>query len=402
MQAVVARGSRAVGVVVALLFAALLPFMASAHKASDAYLQLHAAPAGGAAGIELRWDIALRDLDAAVDLDADGDARLTWREIRAAWPAIDAYALPRLAIAGCPLQVARRGLERRSDGAYAVLWLESPCALPAEPAVSYSLFAGIDPTHRGILKLERAGEPAQVLLLQPVAPGGAAGGAAGAASGAASATAAAAAPAAAVAGGTAAFLREGVHHILTGYDHVLFLLALLLPAALRRTPQGWRPVGTLGQAVWPVVGIVTAFTIAHSITLALAALDLVTLPPWFIEPAIAATIVIAAVDNLVPVLRLPRGVVTFAFGLVHGFGFAGVLAELDLPTGAFVRALLGFNIGLELGQLAIVVVAVSLLYAARRWHGYPRWIIGLGSVTAIVIGGIWFVERTAHVSLLRF
>ena len=182
---------------------------------------------------------------------------------------------------------------------------------------------------------------------------------------------------------------------------MLFLLCLLLPAVMRAHGRraGSRS-DSLGQAVWPVVGIVTAFTIAHSITLALAALQLVTLPPWFIEPAIAATIVVAAVDNLVPVLRLPRGVVTFAFGLVHGFGFAGVLAELDLPPAAFVRALLGFNLGLELGQLAIVVVAVALLYSARRWRGYPRWIIGLGSMAAIVVGGLWFVERTAQVSLL--
>ncbi len=391
---------RRVAAIVALLLAALLPPAAEAHKASDAYLQLRAAPAGLPAGIELRWDIALRDLDAAVDLDADGDARLTWREVQAAWPAIDAYALPRLSVAGCPLQVARRGLERRSDGAYAVLWLESPCVLPAEPQVAYALFAEIDPTHRGILKLEQGGDRVQVRLLEPLAAAARPAATGDAASGNAPGRAAPVAAPAAAPGGTAAFLREGVHHILTGYDHVLFLLVLLLPAALRRTPQGWQPVGTLGQAVWPVVGIVTAFTIAHSITLALAALRLVTLPPWFIEPAIAATIVIAALDNLVPVLRLPRGVVTFAFGLIHGFGFAGVLAELDLPAAAFVRALLGFNIGLELGQLVIVAVAVSLLYAARHWSGYGRWIVGLGSVTAIVVGGLWFVERTAHVSLL--
>ena len=217
---------------------------------------------------------------------------------------------------------------------------------------------------------------------------------------AASAAASGAAPAAAGQGGDTSFLREGVHHILTGYDHVLFLLCLLLPAAVRRTPQGWRPVDSAGQALWPVVGIVTAFTVAHSITLALAALKIATLPSWFVEPAIAATIVVAALDNLVPVLRLPRAAVTFAFGLVHGFGFAGVLGELDLPAGAFAWALLRFNLGLELGQLAIVVVAVGLLYAVRRWRGYPRWIVGGGSVAAMAVGALWFIERTAKVSLL--
>ncbi len=274
-----------------------------------------------------------------------------------------------------------------------MLWLASPCALPAEPALGYALFAEVDPTHRGILKIERAGEPVRLRLLDP-AQGVAPRPAPGAASGAAAAAGAQAG------GADASFLREGIHHILTGYDHVLFLLCLLLPAAMRRTPAGWRPVESPGQALWPVVGIVTAFTVAHSITLALAALKIATLPAWFVEPAIAVTIVVAALDNLVPVFRLPRGAVTFAFGLVHGFGFAGVLGELDLPAGAFAWALLRFNLGLELGQLAIVSAAVALLYAARRWRGYPRWVIGAGSAAAMALGALWFVERAAHVSLL--
>ena len=447
---------------------ALLPAGALAHKASDAYLQLRALPAAamlpaasavpapappglgpvsttaaGAVptGIELRWDIALRDLDTVVDIDADGDSRITWGEVKRAWNAIDAYALPRLAFAGCPLRVVRHGLEQRSDGAYAVLWMQSPCVLPAEPSIDYTLLKEVDPTHRGILKIERAGQPVQLRLLDPArrpapeaprtaashapgvtsgsagvplalgsaAPAGEGGGADAAAASAPVPRTAAAVQAPVSASAPAAprhllpaFLREGIHHILTGYDHVLFLLCLLLPAVMRRTPQGWQPVATLRRAVWPVVGIVSAFTVAHSITLALAALKLATLPSWFIEPAIAVTIVLAALDNLVPVLRLPRAAVTFLFGLVHGFGFAGVLAELDLPASAFAWALLEFNVGLELGQLAIVFAVTALLYALRGWHGYPRWVIGAGSAAAIAVGALWFVERTARVSLLPF
>ena len=391
---------------------ALLPASALAHKASDAYLQLRALPAATAAsavvaptGIELRWDIALRDLDTVVDIDADGDSRITWGEVKRAWGAIDAYALPRLAFAGCLLRVVRHGLEQRSDGAYAVLWMQSPCALPAQPAIEYTLLREVDPTHRGLLKIERAGQPVQLRLLDPAqrtaseAPRVSDAGTPPAGGGATTASAASAAPSPTVPA-VASFLREGIHHILTGYDHVLFLLCLLLPAVMRRTPQGWQPAATLRQAVWPVVGIVTAFTVAHSITLALAALKLATLPPWFIEPAIAVTIVLAALDNLVPILRLPRAAVTFLFGLVHGFGFAGVLGELDLPASAFAWALLEFNVGLELGQLAIVFAVTALLYALRGWRGYPRWVIGAGSGLAIAIGALWFVERTAHVSLL--
>ena len=363
----------------ALLLAAglLLAAPALAHKVSDAYLQL----ASAAHGIELRWDIALRDLDAAIDLDANGDGRLTWGEIKAAWPRIDAYALPRLAIDGCPLALQGRGLERRADGAYAVLHLAAPCALPARPRVAYSLLAGVDATHRGLLRIERPGQGVELVVLDPAhGPVTVSG-------------------AAEQGRQTPSFLHEGVLHILTGYDHVMFLICLMLPAVMRRTPRGWEPVGSLGQAIWPILGIVTSFTLAHSITLGLAASKVVSLPSSVIEPAIAATIVVAAIDNLHPLFRR-RGVMTFFFGLVHGFGFAGALAELDLPRAAFAWALLRFNFGIELGQLAIVLVAIGALYGLRRTAAYPRLAIGGGSLAAMAFGALWFIERTAGLSLL--
>ena len=368
------------------LIGALLAFAlaasAGAHKASDAYLQMRQ----GANGLELRLDVALRDLDAALDLDADGDGKLTWGEIKAAWPRIEAHALERLHVAGCPLAAGERGLEQRSDGAYAVLHLRSGCPLPAHPRVSYGLMREIDPTHRGLLKIERAGQPVELVVLDPAQAD------ADAASASASSAAASARP-------TPSFLHEGVLHILTGYDHVLFLLCLMLPAVMRRSPTGWQPVDSLRQALLPVVAIVTSFTIAHSITLGLAALRIVSLPSSFIEPAIALTIVVAAIDNLYPLFRGRRGLMTFFFGLVHGFGFAGALAELELPTNSFAWALFQFNFGIELGQLAIVGVAVSALYGLRRLAAYPRLAIGGGSLLAMAFGAAWFIERTTGLSL---
>ena len=365
----------------ALVLGLLLTCPAAAHKSSDAYLQLEPA----AHGIALRWDIALRDLDAALDLDADADGKLTWGEIRRAWPRIEAHALERLHIAGCPLVPGTRALERRADGAYAVLKLGSNCALPAHPVIDYALLREIDPTHRGLLKIERPGQAVELMVLDP---------ARAAATG--SPQAAAEAPKA-----TPSFLHEGVLHILTGYDHVLFLLCLMLPAVMRRTPHGWQPVESLKQALLPILGIVTSFTLAHSITLGLAASKLVSLPSSFIEPAIALTIIVAAIDNLHPLFHGRRGVMTFFFGLVHGFGFAGALAELDLPAAAFAWALLRFNLGIELGQLAIVALAIWLLYALRRGQAYARLAIGGGSLAAIVFGAMWFVERTTGLWLLR-
>ena len=362
----------------ALLLATLVCAPAAAHKASDAYLQLDAT----ASALTLRIDVALRDLDAALDLDADADGRLTWGEVRAGWPAIEAYVLRGVRIEGCPLRAAGQALERRNDGAYAALTLRSDCALAADPKIGYSLFLETDPTHRGLARIEQAG---QALRLQVLVPS-------------------VAAPVASAPreSGRFEFVREGMHHIVTGYDHLLFLVCLLLPAVMRRTPAGWAPVERLSQAVWPVLAIVTSFTLAHSITLALAATGRVTLPSSFIEPAIAATIILAAIDNVWPLFRGRRGLVTFFFGLIHGFGFAGVLAELNLPAGRFAWALFQFNLGIELGQAAIVLALIGLLYLARRDRRYPSWVIGGGSYAAMAMGMLWLVERTSSVKLLPF
>ena len=367
---------------------------AHAHKSSDSYLQLDASPAG----TTLRWDIALRDLDAALDLDTNEDGKLTWAEVKAAWPRVQDYALARLQIEGCALRVTQQALERRNDGAYAVMFLASDCVLNKAPVIRYSLFREVDPTHRGIARVQLAGQPLVLAMLDPTQATAAAGGA--------SAAAAPSQPGPAAAGDLHnassgwVFLREGIRHILTGYDHVLFLLCLLLPSVMRRTPEGWRPVERLSQAVLPVVGIVSAFTVAHSITLALAALKLVSLPPSFIEPAIAVTIILAALDNVWPIFPVRRVIVTFFFGLIHGFGFAGVLAELNLPTSAFAWALLQFNLGLELGQLLIVVTVTAALFLLRQRPHYRSWVIRGGSFAAILVGVLWLIERTANLSLL--
>jgi hypothetical protein len=351
---------------------------AYAHKASDAYL--FAEPA--AQGTQLRWDIALRDLDAALPIDADGDRQLTWGEVRAAWPAIDTLALGALAVRDCRFSIDSHALEQRQDGAYAVLLMSTPCRIDAATPVRYTLFSDVDPTHRGILRARHAGGSDAVRMLDPTAPE--------------------AVGAAALAPSAAAFLREGVHHIITGYDHLLFLLCLLLPAVLRREDGLWHAVANWRAALWPVAKTVTLFTLAHSITLALATLGWVRLPSSIVEPAIAVTIMLAAVDNIRPLVARGRGLITFLFGLIHGFGFAGVLGELELPAAAFGWALFQFNVGLELGQLATVLLVVPVLYVLRQRPLYVPGVMVAGSLAAIALAGVWLVERMADVSLLPF
>jgi hypothetical protein len=360
---------------------------AAAHKASDAYLFMEPA----VSGTRLRLDIALRDLDAALPLDSDGDRQLTWGEVKSAWPAIDALALGGLSAPGCRFSVEGHALERRLDGAYAVLQLTTPCRPEAAASLRYTLFADIDPTHRGVMRLRDAAGQDSVRILDPTRSAAASEGAG------ASGTDVTAPPV-----GTASFLREGVHHIVTGYDHLLFLLCLLLPAVLRRVDGRWQAVSSWRAALWPVAKTVTLFTLAHSVTLALATLGWVRLPSSIVEPAIAITIMLAALDNVRPLIGRGRGTITFLFGLIHGFGFAGVLGELELPPAAFGWALLQFNVGLELGQLAMVLVVVPALYVLRERRMYVPGVMVAGSLAAIVLAGVWLIERTTDVSLLPF
>jgi hydrogenase/urease accessory protein HupE len=394
---------------------------AFAHKASDAYLQLDAKGESST----LRVDVALRDLDVALDLDADGDGRLTWGEIKSAWPSVETYLRGNVAVQGCDWGEALHALERRADGVYAALTLKGHCSAMTSPAIRFTVLREVDPTHRGLAYVMSAGESPRLMVLDPSKPAQWTEPVAAAASPASDPVATTTSPRRTPGSIDAAygatmdsgvrrnevsadehssrgfeFIREGITHIVTGYDHVLFLICLMLPAAMRRGPQGWMPVERLSQALLPVLGIVTAFTIAHSITLGLAAMKWVSLPPSFIEPAIAVTIVLAAIDNLRPIFANRRALVTFLFGLVHGFGFANVLAELNLPPADFAWALLQFNVGIEIGQLTIVAVAVALLFFLRQRRRYPRWVISGGSCAAIAFGLLWFVERTANVSLL--
>jgi hypothetical protein len=175
------------------------------------------------------------------------------------------------------------------------------------------------------------------------------------------------------------FIPSGIHHIMIGPDHILFLVGLLL----------------LGGTWMALVRIVTAFTVGHSITLSLAALNYVTPPATVIEPAIALSIVFVGADNLVRGEgRDLRAWVALAFGLVHGFGFANVLREFGLPAEALGWSLFSFNIGVEIGQLVIVLLVASLLAIIRRWNQtVAHRVVFAGSIVVIAAGTYWFVER---------
>ena len=220
----------------------------------------------------------------------------------------------------------------------------------------YSLLFDVDPTHRG--------------LVQWIAPGAAGAQALVFAKDSAEQSLQVEAPSALQT--LKQYVVEGVWHIWIGFDHILFLLSLLLPAVLVRRERHWEPAASLKGSLLEVLKVVTAFTLAHSITLSLAVLGVVSLPSRFVESTIAASVVFAALNNLRGTIEKRRWVMAFVFGLIHGFGFASALADLGLPTQALALALVGFNLGVELGQMAIVIAFVPLAFWLRAAYWFVQ------------------------------
>ena len=358
-----------------------------AHKPSDSYLTIRATQDQN--DLTLRWDIALRDLDYVLTLDRDGNGELTWGEVRPREADITRLAISRLAFTAsgqaCPLESsAPMMLDTHSDGNYAVLSLTAKCPLlDAKKTVltaRYSMLFDVDPSHRGLVQWIGPGQdPAsaaqalvfgtesaeQTLTLQ-------------------------------LAGRWQTFrqyLVDGVWHIWIGYDHILFLLSLLLPAVLLRRNHQWEPAPTLGGSFKEVLKVVTAFTLAHSITLSLAAMGIISLPSRLVESVIAASVVLAALNNLRGTIEGKRWVMAFVFGLIHGFGFASVLADLGLPKEALALALVGFNAGVEVGQLSIVAVFLPVAFALRKTRFYRVGVLTGGSLIVAALASWWLAQR---------
>jgi hypothetical protein len=337
-----------------------------AHKPSDAHLRLSAdGPA-----IAGRLDVAVRDLDGALGIDRDGNGEVTWTELQANAPRIAAYVEHRLAITGdgapCALRVGDAALTDLSDGAYWALPVSAACDhRPAALEVAYALLFDIDSMHRGLIHvadqtvLVRDARPVRITLGEATS--------------------------------IAAFVKEGVWHIWMGIDHILFLLCLILPAVFQRRTESWAAADSLRDVGKEVFEIVTAFTLAHSITLVISAIGLIALPSRFVETAIALSVVVAALNNLLRAIDA-RWAVAFALGLLHGFGFSSVLIDLGLPSHELIGALLGFNLGVELGQAAIVIALLPVLFWIRRTLAYQA-LLWAGSGTVAIIAALWSYQR---------
>ena len=196
------------------------------------------------------------------------------------------------------------------------------------------------------------------------------------------------------------YLVEGIWHIWIGIDHILFLLALLLPFSVMGDKPKHKSHNEFKLLFLAVAKVVTAFTIAHSITLSLTVLGLITLPARIVESVIAASVVIAALNNVFPIIRQRLWTLALVFGLIHGMGFASVLSEIGLPDNTKILALVAFNVGVEMGQLAIVAVVLPLVYALRTRGDHHKTAMQAASWIAATVASLWLVERSSILELM--
>jgi hypothetical protein len=356
--------------------------VAWSHSSSTTFIEITGSEAGR---VSVRLDIPLRDIALRVDFDKNRDDAVSWGEVKAqknvVMPWISDGVQFRRAGQRCGLIEDNWATTNYGEEVYlsVVSQLDCPAEVINEPLVlRYTLIVDQDALHRGLLKAS-LGEATYSAILSPDRP-----------------EYRFDSKSAGFFSVFSNYLIEGVWHIWIGADHILFLISLLLPCVFLRESASlgrWRPSQQLRSSLISVLAVVTAFTVAHSITLGLTVLDVISPPAGLVEPVIAVSVIIAALGNLTKTMIHLRWQIAFLFGLIHGFGFASVLADLGLPSQELTSALLGFNVGVELGQLAIVALFFPIAWRLRATSFYRWGIVSGGSILIAALASYWLFDR---------
>jgi len=382
-----------------LIFSFFLPTLAQAHSPDQSYiyLRIYKEAIGG------RFEMTAKDMNKALDLNLD--EALSIEAITPHLQKIQKYFISRSSFKGGGETYRVRfvaptilSLEETDDYVRFHFELDGVSKVPEEIDIFYNVLFDKDPIHRGVLIVEynwKAGIVDNEALISNIYSGE-------------NTQQPLSLKDLSLWKGFIALVKLGIWHIWIGLDHILFVVALILPSVVRRRKPRlqvaaensgtWIPVDNFKSAFLYIIKIITFFTIAHSITLALASLNIITLPSWIVESIIAFSIALAAFHNITPIFKSKEWVIAFVFGLFHGFGFASVLGEKGLSGDYMILSLLGFNIGVELGQVLIICMVFPFLFLLRKQKIYPP-IIKYGSLILILISFYWMFERIFDVEL---
>jgi len=313
-------------------------------------------------GIELLLSVNLFELDLLLSLDRNLNARVEDTELERKTPEILEYLSGKIKVSHghevLPMEAEPLSIGRSADGKATFEArltfrssrpLEDPLTIQCEPLTE------LGPDHQTIAKIAREGKVEQFVFQQGVTYEAKGRG---------------------FLAYAVQFLALGIHHIFIGYDHIAFLLGLLL----------------IGGTLLNILKIVTSFTLAHSVTLSLAALDIVTMPPRLVESGIAFSVAYVALENLFFTRFDRRWLVSFFFGFIHGFGFANVLKDMSLPQSGLISSLLFFNSGVEVGQVLIVAIILPFLWFLRKSQ-FHHTVVRAASAVIFSVGVLWFYQR---------
>lgn len=377
----------------------------SAHKSGDAYLNV----SGNSAGtIELRFVMALKDWDTAEPgLDADDNRQLSWAEVQQALPALRQRTAQELdVICGqrtLSLDWQFEGLERRTDGAYTLFRAQAVCPVASQLSYRFRLMSALDPTHRLLVSEQRDGRDSLTVLSGETPLALVAGPNPNISASVNDPAARSGQRAGSGAGVFPMFFREGLLHLFAGYDHMAFLLALILPLTLRSQERqmpttspgivNWRAPDAPTVGLYELITIVTCFTLGHSLTLALAVIGGLSVDSQWVEPLIALSIAVSALMNLGWLRQWHRRWVAIGFGLIHGLGFSSSLQALQSGSASTFWALAGFNLGVEAGQLFLVLIWCAVTYVLDRRRVRRGWLVPAGSWSLFVAGLVLAIQR---------
>jgi HupE / UreJ protein len=349
------------------LLIALISPAALAHSGSASYVRV----LDSSDGFSIAVSLDLRDVEYAVGVDLNRDQQITWGELLAQQAALESYVGARLQLSrggvSCSIEFKQLKVDQLNGATYAVTEGSSACPAHGALELRSNMMFDLDAGHRSVVEWTHGDQVMLAVLTESrrewhgeTELGFAA--------------------------QLLAFALEGMLHIWSGLDHLAFLLILLLPAFIVNA-RGARNIAWRN-----LLGIITAFTVAHSLTLALAVTGVVSVSAMAVEIGIAASVVIAALTNLLPQARSIGMPTAFAFGLLHGFGFASALDNLGTAS-SFATALAGFNLGVEMGQLAVVAAVFPLVYWICARPCYAARVVPAVSLLVATLGAFWVWER---------
>jgi hypothetical protein len=337
---------------------------------------------------KITLDFESDNLEQFIKLDTNDNGIISWKELKAKKSEIIDLVLPHIKFSSggkiCAKKVKDFEVHRRVHQSYIILKIDLDCSVKDKIDIYYDLFFDVDRSQKAFVQLKDKNS-SQPMVISPRKK-----------------ELSLQTQESSFFKTFVNFLVEGIWHIWIGFDHILFLLMLLIPSVVIFSDKSFIPQESLKKVLIKILKIVTAFTVAHSITLAMSVLDVVEVDMRYIEVAIALSVLFTALNNLFSFTQTKTWILAFSFGLIHGFGFANVLKEMTLKSSELIGSLFGFNLGVEVGQLAIVLVVIPIIFLTRKTSFY-RYVIlyGFSAVTA-VIASLWAYERYFNLSILPF